>query len=214
MAEHSDAETAVAQRRSPAAHLARTMQEAEVRGDRSAALREIPFALQVGVRAEPGTASAQAVEEALQVTLPAEHGRITGDAAGRHVIRLSPDEFLVVDVSREQRPGEVAELAGCLEGLPGQLVDLSANRGILELAGTSAREVLDKGCPLDLHPREFPVGAAESTQLGPVPVIVQRSAEDVWRILPRASFVDHTVRWLVDSMEEFAAEPLPSWRSA
>lgn len=193
-------------RMSPAAHLADVMAAATVTGPRAVSLREIAFAVQIGLRAEPGSPSAQALEGALGVPLPAGHGQTTGDAHGQHVLWLSPDEFLAVDVSREQRPGDADEVEAALEGLPGQALDLSANRTILELTGPSARLVLEKGCQADLHPRSFPVGEAIVTTVGPVPVLLHCSGEQDYRLYPRASFAEFLVRWLVDSMEEFRQE--------
>lgn len=193
-------------RRTPAAHLWERMAAAEVRGERSVALREIAFPTQRGVRVKPGSEPAQRIEQMLGISLPDRRGQTTGDAEGMHAIWLSPDEHLVVDVSREQIPGEVELEAAALEGLPGQLLDLSANRAVLELSGTCAREVLEKGCHIDLHPREFPIGTAVSTLLGPVPVILHRSGEFDYRILPRSSFATFTVLWLLDAMTEYQAE--------
>jgi sarcosine oxidase subunit gamma len=87
--------------------------------------------------------------------------------------------------------------------LPGQVVDLSANRTILQLSGSRARAVLEKSCRADLHPRAFGVGSAIVTALGPVPVILHHSADHEYRVFPRASFADFTVRWLLDGMAEF-----------
>lgn len=193
-------------RTSPADHLAQSMAAAEVTGARAVSLRELPFAVQIGLRAAPGSDSARALEAVLGVQLPARHGEVTGDGAGQHVLWLSPDEFLAVDVSREQATGDADPFETALEGLPGQALDLSANRTILVLAGPSAREVLEKGCPADLHPRSFPVGHAIVTSVGPVPVLLHRSGEQDYRVYPRASFAEFLVRWLVDSMEEFRQE--------
>ncbi|MFV0434904.1 MAG: sarcosine oxidase subunit gamma [Leucobacter sp.] len=190
---------------SPAAHLAYAMGVASAEAPAAVTLREIPFALQVGLRARPGSPSAQALETALGVTLPKGLGEVTGDADALHVIWLSPDEFLAVDVSRRQQPGDTDAAETALDGLPGQAVDLSANRTVLELSGGHARDVLEKGCRADLHPREFPVGAALSTQLGQVALIIHRSAEQGYRLYPRASFADYTVRWLIDAMTEYTA---------
>jgi sarcosine oxidase, subunit gamma len=191
---------------SPAAHLADAMAAATVTGERSVALREIAFAVQLGLRAEPGTATAAALEAELGLPLPEGHGKVTGDPAAAHVLWLGPDEFLAVDTSRPQAPGAADGVAAALAGLPGQAVDLSANRTILELSGASAREVLEKGCHADLHPRAFPVGTAIATQLGPVPVLLHRTAEREYRLYPRASFADYLVRWLLDAMEEYAGD--------
>lgn len=193
-------------RRTPAAHLRERMAEAEVQGARSVALREIPFPTQIGVRVKPGSESAQKVEQMLGISLPVRRGQTTGDADGLHAIWLSPDEHLVVDVSRKQVPGEVEHQAAALEGLPGQILDLSANRAVIELSGSCAREALEKGCHIDLHPREFPIGTAVSTLLGPVPVILHRAAESRYRILPRSSFATFTVLWVLDAMTEYRSE--------
>ncbi|WP_019159964.1 sarcosine oxidase subunit gamma [Brevibacterium senegalense] len=190
---------------SPAAHLSEQMSRASAAGGDAVALRELPFTVQVGLRAQPGTASGTALEEAYGLPLPRSVGEVTGAGAGLHILWLSPDEFLAVDVSRRQRPGETAQAEAALEGLPGQVVDLSANRTILELSGEQARAVLEKSCRADLHPRAFGVGSAIVTALGPVPVILHHSAEHEYRVLPRASFADFTVRWLLDGMAEFLA---------
>lgn len=193
-------------RRTPAADLWERMAAAEVQGARSVALREIPFPTQIGVRVKPGSESAQKVEQMLGISLPVRRGQTTGDGDGLHAIWLSPDEHLVVDVSWKQIPGEVEREAAALEGLPGQILDLSANRAVLELAGSCAREALEKGCHIDLHPREFPIGTAVSTLLGPVPVILHRAAESRYRILPRSSFATFTVLWALDAMTEYRSE--------
>lgn len=193
-------------RRSPAQHLEDQMQAAAVAGPQGVTVKELRFAPQIGVRAWPGTPTAAAVEASLGVDLPTACGQTTGDPEGLHTMWLSPDEYLVVDVSRVQSPGEADAASAALEGLPGQVLDLSGNRAILELEGPSARAVLEKGCHVDLHPRSFPVGTAVSTLVGPVQVLLHRSSEDTYRIYPRSSFAEYMVRWLIDGMEEFASE--------
>ena len=116
MAETEESTTVLEELRvSPAAHLAEAMAEASAGGGGAVGLRERPFAVQIGVRAEPGTASARAIEAALGITLPEVVGEVTGEADGRHTVWLSPDEFLVIDVSRPQRPGETDEAEAALE---------------------------------------------------------------------------------------------------
>lgn len=193
-------------RRTPAAHLAAEMAQVGERSQGAVSVRELAFPVQLGLRARPGSASATALEGVLGVSLPTGHGQVTGDPDGLHVVWLSPDEFLAVDVSREQVPGEGRELEDALEGLPGQAVDISANRSVLDLRGPRVREVLEKGCHADLHPRSFGVGTAIATQLGPVPVVLHRYADSGYRVYPRASFADYLVRWVLDAAEEFCHE--------
>jgi sarcosine oxidase subunit gamma len=189
-------------RRSPLAHLEDVIREGAVAGERGVVLREIPFLTMVGLRAEPGSDSAAALEAAAGVALPAKVGQTTGDANGTAVLWIGPDEYLLV---APEGTGTAA-LVAALDGKPGAAVDLSANRTTLELSGPAARLVLEKGCHADLHPRSFGPGSAITTSLGPVPVLLWQTAEQTYRILPRASFADYTARWLLDAMSEFAAE--------
>ena len=191
-------------RRSPARGL-----EEEMRNGSGASvrLREVPFLTQVAIRATPG--SDGSLTQALGLALPTRVGEVAGagDGNGLAVLWLSPDEFLAVapdeadsGVSPEAYAGRLADALG---SGPGQVVDVSANRTTLELSGPQARSVLEKSCELDLHPRVFPVGAAVATLLGSTGVILWRTAEDTWRVMPRASFATHVVRWLLDGMREY-----------
>lgn len=155
----------------------------------------------------PGTAAHRALAETLGVGLPARVGEVAGaadglaaSADGLAVLWLGPDEFLVV--APPDRSELVVRLQEALGGEPGQVVDLSANRTVLELGGAAARDVLDKGVPADLHPRTFPAGTAVTTTLGPAAVLLWRAGEDVWRILPRASFAEYAALWLLDAVRE------------
>lgn len=189
-------------RRSPLAHLSEALKQGTVSGARGVAVREIAFTTQVGVRAEPGSAAHDALAAATSVGLPASVCHVTGDATGTAVLWQGPDEFLVV---APEGSTLADELVTALGSEAGQVVDLSANRTIVELSGPSARLVLEKGCPADLHPRSFAVGTAISTVLGPVPLMLWKTAEETFRLLPRASFADYTARWLLDAMSEFAS---------
>ncbi|WP_413332440.1 sarcosine oxidase subunit gamma [Brevibacterium sp. GP-SGM9] len=199
---------------SPAAHLSQDMARATAGGGNAVALRELAFRPQIGLRAIPGSASGQALENALGLALPRRVGEVTGDGAGLHALWLGPDEFLAVDVSRAQQPGETLVAEAALEGLPGQAVELSANRTILELSGAKAREVLEKSIRADIHPRVFGVGTAIVTQMGPVPIILHHFADHEYRIYPRASFADFAVRWLLDGMAEFVSAEFVSAETA
>ncbi|MDO2933367.1 sarcosine oxidase subunit gamma family protein [Paeniglutamicibacter sulfureus] len=192
-------------RTSPLAHLASALEQGSVQGERGVSLREIAFTTQLGVRAEPGTEAHAALAAATGVGLPDSVGQVAGTADGTAVLWSGPDEFLLVAPEGTELLGDLVQALG---QAPGQVVDLSANRTVIELSGPSAREVLEKGCPADLHPRSFGVGTAITTVLGPVPVLLWKSAEDTFRLLPRASFADYTARWLLDAMTEFASPPV------
>lgn len=199
--------TVLAYRRSPGHDLAALMSE---KSSEQVRLREVPFLTQIAIRAVSADA-VRAVGDALGAPLPTKVGDVSAGERDQgnpvDVVWLAPDEWLAV-LGDEADTGEsaasvVISLAAALEGHRGQVVDVSANRTTLELSGPRARAVLDKTIELDLHPREFAVGRAVATAMERVPVICWRTAADTWLLMPRSSFAEHVVRWLIDGMEEF-----------
>lgn len=192
--------------RSPLAELAGLLAVGAVTGERGVTLREVPFLSMISIRVRPGSTAAARLELALGAPLPS-YGRVSA-GAGHNVLWQGPDEFLVVSGD------DAARLTGILTRWlgtePGLVVDLSANRTTLELAGPSARAVLEKGCTLDLHPRAFTPGMATVTQLASAPVILWQTEDTpAYRLLPRSSFAEYTAKWLLDAMAEFADPEVP-----
>lgn len=197
----------VALRTSPLAHLAERMRAASVTGARGVSLTEWPFVTMVNLRVDPGSEAADRIGKTLGAPLPRRCGHTT--ASGPHtVVWLGPDEWLVL--SQADAPTVAAELREALGSDPGSVVDVSANRTTLELSGPSARQVLEKGCPLDLHPRAFGPGRAVSTTVGPVAVLLwQVEDAPTYRLFPRSSFADYLARWLIDAMSEYRGPVVP-----
>lgn len=206
---HTGAATGVgpaALRRSPLAHLEERMRAAGVTGARGVTLTEWPFLTMLDLRVDPASEAADRIGTTLGEPLPRHCGHTT--ASGPHTVAwLGPDEWLVV--SQAEAPTVAAELRDALGGDPGSVVDVSANRTTLELSGPAARQVLEKGCPLDLHPRAFGPGRAVSTTVGPVPVLLwQVDDAPTYRLFPRSSFADYLARWLIDAMSEYRGPEL------
>lgn len=187
---------------SPAAAMADSM----VAGSREGvvALREIPFAAQISLRGDPEDAAFVAgVEEALGCDLPREACTVTA-AADHCVLWLGPDEWLIVGAD-EARETLEARLLEALGDCHCSVVGLSSNRTILELAGPKARDVLEKGCMIDLHPRAFGPGRCVGTMLAQCQVFLEQSDDaPTYRLYVRCSFTRHLVAWLLDAMAEFA----------
>ena len=184
-------------RRSP---LADRIEELQQASGTAVTIREVPFTTQVGLRAAPGTESHAVLAEALG-GLPAKVGDVVGDASTTGVLWLSPDEFLAVEKPDSQLAENLTQMLG---DRPGQVLDLSANRTIIELSGQAADLVLRKSCPMDLSPRVWKVNQAYVTEVAQTPVILWRVAENTWWIAPRVSFANHVVNWLLDGMIEFS----------
>ncbi|MFE7835440.1 sarcosine oxidase subunit gamma [Streptomyces sp. NPDC057474] len=201
------AEPIAALRTSPVAHLEERMRAAAVTGARGVTLTEWPFITMVNVRVDPASEAADRIEKALGAPLPPKCG-LTSTSGPHTILWLGPDEWLVL--SQADATAVVAEVREALAEDPGSVVDVSANRTTLELSGPAARDVLEKGCPLDLHPRAFEPGQALSTTVGPVAVLLwQVDDTPTYRLLPRSSFADYLARWLIDAMSEYHGPETP-----
>lgn len=211
-------------RRSPLAH--RTDDLAACTG--RVALVELPFLSMVNLRVLPGTPAAIRVQEALGVPLPEAGsvasiviGEVDGVVTGqvRSVLWLGPDEWLVVGPDGDT-VNLISLLVEAVADDRGSVVDVSANRSTLVVSGPSARDLLEKGCTLDLHPRAFGAGRCAQTTFARGHVLLWQTANEVtpgepalapglhpgptYRLLLRSSFADYFADWLLDAAAEFA----------
>lgn len=132
-----------------------------------------------------------------------------GDAV--RAIWLGPDEWLLT--STAHAPDELAgRVRETVRPLGGAVVDVSAQRIGVRLAGRRARDVLAKGCSIDLHPRVFGPGSAVQTTIGQAGAILlaPSDADSVDRgdylVLVRSSFAGYLADWLLDAAQEFSTE--------
>lgn len=164
-------------------------------------LREVAFLTQVVLRAEPQSATATAIQQALGLHLPERFGAYTR-AGDLDALWLGPDEWLLVAPpgAAASLPNTVAQAAGKTHHM---LLDVSANRTCIEMQGADARYVLAKGCHEDLASPMFRGPRVVQTVLAKVPVILQLVSDaPVVRIFPRNSFAVHLARWLLDAAAE------------
>lgn len=127
---------------------------------------------------------------------------ISGDAMA---VWIQPSGWLVI------RPrGTEGALARTLADSAGgavAIVDQSHGRAVLRLSGTHARDVLAKGCRLDLHPRAFSAGRAATTTIDHITVtIVQVDATPTYDLVLPANFAEAFLDWLRKSAAEFGYE--------
>lgn len=111
-------------------------------------------------------------------------------------LRLGPDEWLIVG-ERAQETDMLDRLRHAMAGQRAQLLDVTASRTTIEIAGPGATELLTKGCGLDLHPQVFPPGQAAATILARTGVILHLvDPAPTWRVLVRASYARYLRDWL------------------
>ena len=169
-------------------------------------LREVPFLTQFDLRLDPGDAETREAVESVAGKLPLEPNTVHG-GAGAAVLWLGPDEWLIVGPPDGEAAltDQLQEALGVALGRVA-IVDVSANRTTLELRGPRVRELLEFGCPIDLHPRVFGPGRCAQTLLARASVLIWHVAdepEDTWRLFVRPSFAAYVAAWFADATDGF-----------
>ena len=132
---------------------------------------------QVDVRADPGVLPFEPPEP-----------NTTTRWAGRDVLWLGPDEWLVV--GEPETEGSIErDLRGALAGRHHSVVDVSANRTVFDL--TDGLDLLSGGCGLDLDPSRWRSGMCAQTLFGGAQVILYQLDERTTRVFVRPSFAGY-----------------------
>ena len=170
----------------------------------TAVMVEHPHAGKINLRGDAADlAFLDAVKTAVGTSPPTEANTVA--ATGRNeVLWLGPDEWLIVTPEGEQ--GTMAAALGeALGGRHISIVDTTDARTMIRLHGAHARDVLMKGCPLDLHPRVFGPGQCAQTVVAKADVLVhQRDESPTYDIYVLCSFARYLWDWLVDAAKEFS----------
>jgi len=120
------------------------------------------------------------------------------------VLCVGPAEWLIVAHERQR-----LELREDIESeLPKYglaLVELTDGFAGLDVRGSAARELLSKGCGLDLHPRSFPAGRCARTRFAQIPVVVECLDEPPrFELFVARSYFHYLHSWLTDAAAEFS----------
>ena len=201
-------------RRSALAHKSLAARASESHPDAGVKLGESPFRCQIDLRGNPSDpAFGAAVSQALGFSLPIAPNRVTAGGS-LSALWLGPDEWLIVGV-----PGREATLAADLRrALAGQhfsVVDVSEARTVIVVSGRQARDCLQKGTPMDLHPRVFETGHCAQTALTKANVILHQTADDPrYEIYVTISFADYLWNWLERAADEYGLAVIDGEASA
>ena len=163
-----------------------------------------PFVAMVDVRL--GTVSPEA-RTRLGVDLPTIANTWVPADGGR-AAWLGPDEWLLSSIMETPEELEARVRAAVLP-LGGSATDVSAQRIGLWLTGARVRDVLARGCSIDLHPRVFGRGSSAQTALGQAGVVLLALSDtgDDYLVLVRSSFAGYLGDWLLDAALEFTHTP-------
>ncbi len=187
--------------RSPLAHLdgAAVIERGGVR------LAENPDVGKVNLRGDAGDAAwLAAIQTAVEIDLPQAPNTST-ETPPLSALWLAPDEWMLVCAGGSE-PDVIASLEAALADFHASVVDVTDARTVFRLSGAGARDLLAKGCALDLHPRAFGLGDVAQTMLAKAAVILHQTTDDadaagpVFDIYVPRSFADYLWIWLTDAI--------------
>jgi len=149
-------------------------------------------------------ASAEAIaplSRALGVKLP-EQPKTSAQAkasrlAGRVALWIGPDEWLVIDPSGTDLTAPCAKVKKRHSA-----VDVSHRNTAILVSGPAAQSVISAGCPQNLSPDVFPVGACSRTVLGKAEIILLREDAQAFRVECWRSFSDYVFAFLADAARD------------
>ena len=177
--------------------------------DASVIISERPFLGHLNLRGDAEDAGfTSAAGAALGLALPMEPNTVAVNGA-LLALWLGPDEWLVVTPpSAQTRLSESLEAA--LRGTHAAVTDVTGGQTVITLSGPRARDVLAKGCPLDLHPAVFKPGHCAQTLVAKANVTI-RCVDDSpsFELIVRRSFAEYTALWLHDAALEYGPSVVP-----
>ncbi|HEY3180127.1 MAG TPA: sarcosine oxidase subunit gamma family protein [Casimicrobiaceae bacterium] len=171
--------------------------------DADVTLGEVTYTLAWNVRGDPAQSSfVSEVERLLGLPLPLQPNT-SAFRAGRTLLWLGPMSWLLV-VEPASSSNDFDTTRRALNAAGGALFDVSASYVGWMIAGPAAARVLNRTCPLDLHPSMFPARRCAQSMLGHINallyklderptfvIMVARSfAADVWRDLCMSATTD------------------------
>lgn len=166
-------------------------------------LHQRPFLGCVNLRGNPEDAKFHdAVKRVLGVALPTEPNTVVENAEIT-VFWLAPTEWFIRIGAGAERD-LIARLEDTLAGQHIATNNVTGNFTTVELSGPHVRDVLEKGCTLDLHPRAFAPGVCAQTLLSHAGILIRPMPDgQAFEIVVRRSFADYMFVWLEDAALEY-----------
>lgn len=143
----------------------------------------------------------EAVSATLGCALPVQPNTVAEGDEGA-ALWLGPDEWLLVTPPGKQNDLLLA-LRQALGGLSAAVTDVSSGQTVISVSGRHVRDVLAKGCTLDLHPKAFGQGSCAQTLMAKTPALLWLQDTTWIDVIVRRSFADYLWQWLEDAAEEF-----------
>jgi sarcosine oxidase subunit gamma len=145
-----------------------------------------------------------ALRDKLGIVVDAKPNRAAG-APDALALWTGPERYLVATPAG-RTPSAASLLSQALKPSEAGIVELDQARTIVRLAGRNARDVLAKGCLLDLHPSRFPAGACAQTVLFHANALVHAVEMATFDLFVPRSFGQSFWESLTDAAGEFGCQ--------
>jgi sarcosine oxidase, subunit gamma len=142
-----------------------------------------------------------AVEQVLGVGWPVSVGTVARGLG--NIICVGPTDWLVIG-SDPDATSWLERLDAAFAGSSFRATNVSQALARIELNGPEVRDLLSKGCALDLHSSQFRPDHSARTRLAGMPVIVHCIAADRFECIVTLSYAGYLLAWLADASIEFS----------
>ena len=142
-----------------------------------------------------------ALDRSLLLGLPREASYAVGTVP--RAIGLAPGEWMIVGGTITDN----ALVTVAADAAVAHVADIGEGRVVYAVVGRRARDLIAKGCTIDLHPRAFGAGRCAQSALAQVFVIIDQPSDDaVFHIYAEASYAQHLELWFADAILEFRSD--------
>lgn len=190
-------------RRSPLTHRALLTKAVADIADAELGLGERAHRMQLNLRGDSSLdAFLNGVKTATGLDIPIQANRFTATGE-RACLWLGPNEWLITGPDGSEKDLATG-IRAALAGQRAAVTDVSESRTVILIQGPRARDLLQKGVPIDLHPREFQSGHCAQTHIAGANVIVRLIDErPTYEVFVLNSFAEHLWLWLESASREY-----------
>jgi len=118
------------------------------------------------------------------------------------VLWLAPTEWMILGMPPAEAAAHASEALGPALH---HVADVTDGWAIFNIDGAQSRDLIAKGCSLDLHPRAFAADACAQTLFAQCFAVLRRAEqENAFQLMVDQPLAGHIQAWLADATAEFA----------